>query len=181
MISAKNIAFPRHLNYDFIFGHMDKECNSITLLWFIIADYRMLICHSFFGYIFLLLFLRLIFSFRNTLNILLYMPKKIYADTRQTSKWMIWKTRNMFCWILNHWKNRCIDFQKKMIHDYDSILAEYQNDNIFSYFSDRLNCYKWLLILRIFRQIFISLMDHVRHYNIWHIKNVKQKTRKRKQ
>ena len=60
----------------------------------------------FFGYIFLLLFLRLLFSFRNTLNILLYMPKKIYADTRQTSKWMIWKTKNMFCWILDHWKNR---------------------------------------------------------------------------
>ena len=83
---------------------MDKECNSITLWRFIIADYRMLICHSFFGYIFLLLFLRLLFPFRNTLNILLYMPKKIYADTRQTSKWMIWKTKNMFCWILNHWK-----------------------------------------------------------------------------
>ena len=106
LISAKNIDCQGHLNYDFILGHMDKECNSITLWRFIIADYRMLICHSFFGYIFLLLFLRLLFSFWNTLNILLYMPKKIYADTRQTSKWMIWKTRNMFCWILNHWKNR---------------------------------------------------------------------------
>ena len=69
----------------------------------------MLICHSFFEYIFSSFFLSSVyfFFFWNTLNILLYMPKKIYADTRQTSKWMIWKTQNMFCWILKQWNNRC--------------------------------------------------------------------------